>query len=455
MSGSRLARVTVLLLLALLGPRDARADDNHHQNYLVGERAVGLGGAFTAIADDASANYYNPAGLAEIGRSSLSVSAGMYGFNIQNIDVNVPGLSDSGKNPNSTFISYPTTAAWIQVVRRGDDHGVGRLQLSLSLLTPQSNVTRRRINLRLATGVGSLTGTSDSLLYSIAEDDTLWVGLGAGYKVTRWLSVGAAIHLAIRSARYQTHLYSLLDIRVGTTIIDQLSRPTTAVASLLHFGLIGQAGVIARPTEHLRFGAMFRTPLLRLSGRVDYNAIVVRQVEGQAQPSVDIVDERGDFIDKQPFRLAFGAAYIKTRRFGLSLDFSVYGGYDSYNVVEVASGALPQKKRPIWQLNAGAELYLARRFPIRLGFFTNLSSLDIEDNCPSITASCYQLLLNPTSDWTDRYGVAGSFGYERGRYTLTLAWAFNFGARKVTVQTAELDSFRALLFLVVGASFRF
>ncbi|MFW7380474.1 MAG: OmpP1/FadL family transporter [Oligoflexus sp.] len=40
-----------------------QADQFHYNNLVVGERAMGLAGAFTAVADDASGVIYNPAGL--------------------------------------------------------------------------------------------------------------------------------------------------------------------------------------------------------------------------------------------------------------------------------------------------------------------------------------------------------------------------------------------------------
>ena len=47
-----------------LGLPTATADQFHYNNVPVGTRAVGMGGAFGGVADDASGVYYNPAGLA-------------------------------------------------------------------------------------------------------------------------------------------------------------------------------------------------------------------------------------------------------------------------------------------------------------------------------------------------------------------------------------------------------
>ncbi|MBA3707355.1 MAG: outer membrane protein transport protein [Planctomycetes bacterium] len=43
-----------------------------------GARALGMGGAFTAIADDATANTWNPAGMAQLERPELAINGGYY-----------------------------------------------------------------------------------------------------------------------------------------------------------------------------------------------------------------------------------------------------------------------------------------------------------------------------------------------------------------------------------------
>ncbi len=52
----------------------AAADELHYTNLLIGDRASGMGGAYTAVSDDATGLYYNPAGIAyAAGRTSMPV----------------------------------------------------------------------------------------------------------------------------------------------------------------------------------------------------------------------------------------------------------------------------------------------------------------------------------------------------------------------------------------------
>src|SRR4051812_23517678 len=71
-----------LLVMAAITCRGfvARADDIHYQDYPVGNRAVGLAGAFTALGNDPSGLYYNPAGLISTSRTNVSVSTSLYGL---------------------------------------------------------------------------------------------------------------------------------------------------------------------------------------------------------------------------------------------------------------------------------------------------------------------------------------------------------------------------------------
>ena len=71
-------RICAVLLLAAASAR-AQGIESNYRPYLVGGRAAGMGGAFTALADDGSGPYYNPGGLAFVRASSLSFSLNAYG----------------------------------------------------------------------------------------------------------------------------------------------------------------------------------------------------------------------------------------------------------------------------------------------------------------------------------------------------------------------------------------
>ncbi len=71
---ARAAFLGLAFLAAAFGTSPARADGKYAAEFLrigVGARALGLGGAFVALADDGSAPYWNPAGLAQTARPGM------------------------------------------------------------------------------------------------------------------------------------------------------------------------------------------------------------------------------------------------------------------------------------------------------------------------------------------------------------------------------------------------
>ena len=83
------ARFGLILVLGVLAgvmqPLSCRADENHYSNQLIGYRAAGLGGAYTAISDDPSGLYYNPAGIVYAQTSNLSASVNAFQCRRKNV----------------------------------------------------------------------------------------------------------------------------------------------------------------------------------------------------------------------------------------------------------------------------------------------------------------------------------------------------------------------------------
>ena len=68
-------RILLTALLTGMMGGTANADFYHNNNLLIGDRALGIGGAYTGISDDASGVYYNPAGLGFAVNNDVSGSA--------------------------------------------------------------------------------------------------------------------------------------------------------------------------------------------------------------------------------------------------------------------------------------------------------------------------------------------------------------------------------------------
>ena len=75
----------LLLRFFIVIPVTSLGADNNYRDFLVGGRAIGLGGAFTATANDVTSLLYNPAGLSFV--ESTSASAFPPVFTVLNAEV--------------------------------------------------------------------------------------------------------------------------------------------------------------------------------------------------------------------------------------------------------------------------------------------------------------------------------------------------------------------------------
>jgi len=468
MTSASRASIGALLLICTAAP--AWADDNHYQDYLIGDRALGLGGAFTAISDDSSGAYYNPAGLAETSNSSISVSASLYGWAKNDWEAEAINF-ESG---NDNFITYPTTAAWIQRVRQGDEDGSGRVQLSLSLITPRSNINRKRLTnqevVLPSSGVAVPTRV-DFLGVSnlVTEDDTLWVGVSVAWKVLRRLSLGLSVIVSYRSAIYQEQ--GLAVVRFFTRLkgreYSRLGLGEMTSAELTHIGMMGVLGAVVSVTDHFKIGAAFRSPGIGLYGKADFSVFGTGYDQDKGIYTIEELNLDGvQFNHREPLKGTIGLAYVVPRVWGVALDFAIYGPVGEYPVLEdddypTLEENVRIKKKLTWQLNVGGEYYILGRVPVRAGFFTNRSSYDPIERCGRLGNCADGIFL---TDPVDMYGVSGSVGYEINRVALNLGVSYSFGSKDTTrtyetvlgkTFSYDLHHDRSYLFILVGGAFRF
>ncbi len=186
----------------------------YYNNYqhIIGNRAAGLGGAYTALADDSSSLWYNPAGLANIKTYNLNVSANGYNYINTEIDGYVEIEDEGGEykelNWRDKDISvvahtlayakhlggFGTIGFGIFVPFQDDIHGIVKGEAVTSTyalnLRFESNISAKSIygfagygnslgknfNFGISLGVGYLTERAKDTVFELIEffDDTAY-----------------------------------------------------------------------------------------------------------------------------------------------------------------------------------------------------------------------------------------------------------------------------------------
>ena len=151
------SRVLSLLLLSLLGVTKSYADSNHYRNVLVGDRAATMAGAYTAVSDDSSGGYYNPAGLAFLRGESVAGGRVWFETNVDNYgEVYIDGKIDGDKwvvtgnnTPKRILIEDPAVP--------GTQHTIAVLVANAPLGAPVGTIFMRYATLAFEPAPGSRT----------------------------------------------------------------------------------------------------------------------------------------------------------------------------------------------------------------------------------------------------------------------------------------------------------
>lgn len=183
---------TKILLLCFLYSSNAKSDEYHYKNLLVGTKAIGLGGAFTAISDDLSAVFFNPAGLTNtVNSNSASIST----FAWEKTTF-YDAFSDGTDFTRSSFSIVPSFLGVGD--KKGDWHwSIGFGVSDLSTERNYNEVSHPIFDEENAT-IGEQTEFGNVDL----DNSALNLGLGAAHRVNSNLSVGGS--LIIKYKKFET-----------------------------------------------------------------------------------------------------------------------------------------------------------------------------------------------------------------------------------------------------------
>ncbi len=216
----------IVAVASVLQVREARA--NPFDYFGFGARSIGLGGAATALADDFSANHYNPAGLTV--RDGLELSLGYFAA--------YPELTFNGLDAEVD----PATGSQFGATLRGEALG-RKLALSIGLHLPDARITRLRALPELQPRFALFDNHPQRLVLTTSAAWELIPGrLSLGFGLTYLSDTRGRLRIGGN--------VDLLDA-AGTTLISAVDVNFAAVRS-------PSAGLLWRPNDHLSVGFAWR-----------------------------------------------------------------------------------------------------------------------------------------------------------------------------------------------------
>ncbi len=245
----------------------------------IGPRALGMGGAFVGLADDPTAIYWNPAGLAGQNSSLYAFGTDIIPFGTYNAN-----SSDFGYPPDYFVIDAKTKTNHYASPNLFANYSMGNLAFGLGVYVPA--------------GLGAEYDGAD--LIPISGGDLEWMSkIGVidiaptiAYKINEMFSVGITGNI----------FYGMFDLKRPSTYTDSLglhgvqySESSTGTG----FGVSG--GLICKLSEMFQIGVSARTEIkVTMSGEAE-NALMV------AQGGPDVSDFDRDVA--WPLWAAFGIAF--------------------------------------------------------------------------------------------------------------------------------------------------
>ncbi len=239
----------VISLLVLLAQTGITQEITVGNDYGVGARALGMGGAFLGVADDYTATYWNPAGLAQITKNEVFTTLMSYRLESTSTyyQQSQSALS-SATHPNSVGFVLPFPTARGRLVFA---FGVNRIQNFDSRVLIEGfepdffDEELGQISLDLTE-----TSRDSGGIYA-------WTASGA-LALSPRLALGASLNYWRGSNAYQLDL-----LGEDTQNLD------TDIASLTYFdtidaeyrGITGKLGGLFHPTKYVRIGATIDLPM--------------------------------------------------------------------------------------------------------------------------------------------------------------------------------------------------
>ncbi|MBU0743740.1 porin [bacterium] len=336
--------------------------------YEAGARATALGGAFTATADDGSAIFYNPAGLAFLEGSALDL----------NLMPIIPAAEFTGAlQPDGTYASGKTTDQIFPIPGAYFYRNDGELTYGIGLYTPF--------------GLG--------VEWSDPDD---WIGRAVSYNVDL-----ATIYVSpVVAWRVNEDVALSFGVDVGYTKIELKRRMLTvfggnnAPTDVIDVSIDGDsklnftpsAGAMIKANEKLTFGVMYhhQKTLSIEEGNLELTNIAPDALAGAVDNMIAGLGgnkHTGSTELKLPHILSLAASYQLTEQARVEFD-AVHFGWGHFDELALDFGSddlnetIPESYEDVWQLRLGASYDVDDKLTLMGGYVRDKSPQPVESMSP-------------------------------------------------------------------------
>jgi len=361
--------------------------------YEHGAAAMAMGGAFVGLANDPSAVFHNPAGIAFL--DGTQVSAGVT-LITSDASVNLPNW------PDPAFQTVDQEKQWFYPPTLYITHKLtDKIVAGFGFFAPY--------------GLGVKWPEDYPLRYIAVEDDmkTLFFNPAVAYKVSDNFSVGAGVFYV-----HSTLSFTLNELLVFSMVpFISYDVPATLDASGNGFGF--NAGALYRG-EGYSVGVNFRSGFkIKYEGDLDLDLSQIA-----ISPIASLAGEASTEFNF-PHILGIGGAFNLTDALLLTADvhYVLWSSYDEF-VVEVTvpgieaiypPGIADKEVEENWEssfvFRGGLQYQLSESFALRAGFLYDQTPQPVET-------------MDPILPDADRWAITGGFGYKSGGFVIDAAFQY-------------------------------
>ena len=393
-----------LLIFTMLISQKALGDMEYQKNTMLGGRASTLAGAYTAISDDASAAYYNPAGLSFATSNSFSGSSNVYSTSSTTYDKAIDN-QDWKRNSNNL---KPNFFGLVQ--KKGNETYAFSYALTDAMVEHQDQIFQ---NLTTATNPIDLY-----VLNLHQEDSTYLIGPSYSKKISDELSWGASLFYHYRIyRRAQSQLIRYTDTTDEASYLNTTKKEKGFKPEIGFMATLGK----------LSFGATLSKTLI-LTSLTDSQ--LNQKPKGSSTygfSQLITIPKRKTPIEFQSGAALFVSPYLL---FSSNLDYYLYSDSDHQSVLN---------------LSFGSEYYLNEKHAVRAGVYTNRTN-----NKEPSSATKAPL------EHIDMYGITAGYTLYSSTTAITFGGIYSTGSGKAQIydgSTATVNVKRSNFDFVVSADY--